>query len=155
MANLLPTSVVTKTARSQAARIDFATSNLRGAPFELYCAGGKIEATICLGPVAGTAANITALSYNGSFDLGMFIDPVAIEDPAGYRACVEAAFADLLELAPEPAPIDHQTEAETKKSSKSKPDKGPKPKPGTAKSSAKKSAKATKPGAPAKRTTTS
>jgi len=36
IANLLPTSVITKTARSQAARIDFATSNLRGAPFELY-----------------------------------------------------------------------------------------------------------------------
>lgn len=99
IANLLPTSVVTKTARNQAARIDFATSNLRGAPFELYCAGGKVEAAFPLGPVAGTAANITALSYNGSLDLGMFIDPVAIEDPADYRDCVEAAFADLLQLA--------------------------------------------------------
>lgn len=99
IANLLPTSVVTKTARTQASRIDFATSNLRGAPFELFCAGGKVEATFPLGPVAGTAANITALSYNGSLDLGMFIDPVAIEDPADYRDCVEAAFADLLALA--------------------------------------------------------
>ena len=90
------------TARQQAARIDFATSNLRGAPFELFCAGGKIDATICMGPVAGTAANITALSYNGNLDLGLFIDPVAIEDPAGYRACVEAAFSDLLALAEEP-----------------------------------------------------
>ncbi len=102
IANLLPTSVVTRTARQQAARIDFATSNLRGAPFELFCAGGKIDATICMGPVAGTAANITALSYNGNLDLGLFIDPVAIEDPAGYRACVEAAFADLLALAEKP-----------------------------------------------------
>lgn len=97
--NLLPTSVMTKTARSQSARIDFATSNLRGAPFELFCAGGKVEATIPMGPVAGTAANITALSYNGSFDIGLFIDPVAIDDPADYRACVEAAFDDLLAIA--------------------------------------------------------
>ncbi len=100
IANLMPTSVVTKTARSQAARIDFATSNLRGAPFELFCAGGKVETTFCMGPVAGTAANITAISYNGMLDLGLFIDPVAIEDPAGYRACVEEAFADILALAP-------------------------------------------------------
>ena len=32
VANLLPTSVVTSTARAAASRIDFATSNLRGAP---------------------------------------------------------------------------------------------------------------------------
>ncbi len=100
IANLLPTSLVTKTARTQASRIDFATSNLRGAPFELYCAGGKVEAAICMGPVAGTAANITALSYNGTLDLGLFIDPVAIEDPVGYRECVEEAFEDILALAP-------------------------------------------------------
>ena len=102
IANLLPTSVVTKTARNQAARIDFATSNLRGAPFDLFCAGAKVEAGFAMGPVAGTAANITALSYTGSFDMGMFIDPVAIEDPADYRECVEAAFADLLALAEPP-----------------------------------------------------
>lgn len=120
IANLLPTSVITKTARSQAAHIDFATSNLRGAPFALYCAGAKVEATVCMGPVAGTAANITALSYNGSVDLGMFIDPVAIEDPADYRACVEAAFDDLLELAPGKAPAKRKPKAGTKTSSKKK-----------------------------------
>lgn len=98
--NLLPTSLVTQTARRQAAKIDFATSNLRGAPFTLYCAGSRVEATVCMGPLAGTAANITALSYDGTFDIGLFIDPVAIEDPADYRRCVEAAFADLLALAP-------------------------------------------------------
>ncbi len=118
IANLLPTSVVTKTARSQAGRIDFATSNLRGAPFALYCAGGKIEQIACMGPVAGTAANITALSYNGSLDFGMFIDPVAIEDPAGYRACVEAAFADLLALA-EP-PKNERAEPKAKATTKAK-----------------------------------
>jgi WS/DGAT/MGAT family acyltransferase len=113
IANLLPTSVVTKTARDQAARIDFATSNLRGAPFELFCAGAKVDATICMGPVAGTAANITALSYNGNLDLGLFIDPVAIEDPAGYRACVEAAFGDLLALAEEPVKNKRKTPKKT------------------------------------------
>ncbi len=98
--NLLPTSLVTQTARRQAASIDFATSNLRGAPFTLYCAGGEVQATICMGPLAGTAVNATALSYDGTFDIGLFIDPVAVEDPADYRRCVEEAFADLVALAP-------------------------------------------------------
>lgn len=94
--NLLPTSVVTRTARSQAARIDFATSNLRGAPFTLYCAGAKVTAIVCMGPVAGTAANITAMSYDGNFEMGIFLDPHAIDDPDRYRRCVEESFADLL-----------------------------------------------------------
>lgn len=123
IANLLPTSVVTKTARNQAARIDFATSNLRGAPFELFCAGAKVEATFPLGPVAGTAANITALSYNGSLDLGMFIDPVAIEDPADYRSCVEEAFADFLKLTepPRKKPAAKKKAKAKKKAPKKKP----------------------------------
>ncbi|MEM7326495.1 MAG: wax ester/triacylglycerol synthase domain-containing protein [Actinomycetota bacterium] len=94
--NLLPTSVVTSMARRQAAHMDFATSNLRGAPIPLYCVGSRIDATICMGPLAGTAANVTALSTNGNFDIGLFVDPKAIEDPADYRQCVAEAFADLL-----------------------------------------------------------
>lgn len=95
IANLLPTSVVTRAARAQGARIDFATSNLRGAPIELYCAKAKVLRLITMGPVAGTGANITALSYCGSFDLGMFIDPEAITEPEAFRDHVEAAFADM------------------------------------------------------------
>ena len=102
--NLLPTSVVTRTARSQAAKIDFATSNLRGAPFELFCARAKVEGLISMGPVAGTAANITALSYNGRFDIGIFLDPSATDDPAAFQRAVESSFADLLALGDEVKP---------------------------------------------------
>jgi diacylglycerol O-acyltransferase len=49
-----------------------------------------------MGPVAGTAANITAMSYDGNFEIGMFIDPEAIGDPDGYRQCVEDAFVSLV-----------------------------------------------------------
>ncbi|NND75404.1 MAG: DUF1298 domain-containing protein [Ilumatobacter sp.] len=97
--NLLPTSVITQTAKSTARRIDFATSNLRGAPFELYTSGAKVLSTIAMGPVAGTGANITALSYNGSFDIGIFADPAAITDTEGFRDDVEQSFADLLAAA--------------------------------------------------------
>ncbi len=106
IANKLPTSVVTKAARAQGARIDFATSNLRGAPVELFCAGARVERIIAMGPVAGTGANITAMSYDGGFEIGMFIDPEAITEPEAFRAHVEAAFADMFaELVPtKPAP---------------------------------------------------
>lgn len=94
--NLLPTSLVTSTARSAAARIDFATSNLRGAPFPVYVSGSEVLATIPMGPVAGTGANITALSMNGQFDIGIFVDPAAFTDPASFRDDIEASFADYL-----------------------------------------------------------
>ena len=119
--NLLPTSLVTQTARRQAASIDFATSNLRGAPFTLYCAGAKVEAIVCMGPLAGTAVNATALSYDGMFDIGLFIDPVAVEDPADYRRCVEESFADLLALAPGAERSNGAKPSAKKRSTKKKP----------------------------------
>jgi len=94
--NLLPTSVVTRTARSQAAKIDIATSNLRGAPIPLYIGGAKVEYSVTMGPLAGTPCNATALSYCNNFDIGLFIDPVAIKEPAAFRQCVVDAFDDLL-----------------------------------------------------------
>ena len=96
IANLLPTSVVTSAARAAAAKIDFATSNLRGAPFALYVSGARVLRIVSMGPVAGTACNATALSYENSFDVGLFIDPTAIDSPGDFRDAVEAAFVDIL-----------------------------------------------------------
>jgi diacylglycerol O-acyltransferase / wax synthase len=98
IANLLPTSVVTSAARAAAGKIDFATSNLRGAPFALYVSGARVLRIVSMGPVAGTACNATALSYENSFDIGLFIDPTAIDAPGDFRDAVEAAFTDILAL---------------------------------------------------------
>jgi len=94
--NLLPTSLVTSVARSQAGKIDFATSNLRGAKFPLYVSGARVLGTVTMGPLAGTACNATAMSYDGNFDIGLFIDPVAIEEPADFRDAVAAAFDTII-----------------------------------------------------------
>jgi WS/DGAT/MGAT family acyltransferase len=98
IANLLPTSVVTSAARAAAAKVDVATSNLRGAPFALYVSGARVLRIVTMGPVAGTACNATALSYENSFDVGLFVDPVAIDAPADFRNAVAGAFTDLLAL---------------------------------------------------------
>ncbi len=96
IAKLLPTSVVTGFARQQAGAIDFATSNMRGAPFDVYIAGAKLLRNVTLGPVAGSAFNLTCLSMGDHLDIGMHIDPVAVDNPAELRGCMEQAFAELL-----------------------------------------------------------
>lgn len=98
VANLLPTSVVTAAARAAAGKIDFATSNLRGAPMPLYVSGARVLRIVTQGPVAGTACNATALSYENSFDVGLFVDPVAIDAPGDFRDAAAAAFDEILEL---------------------------------------------------------
>jgi WS/DGAT/MGAT family acyltransferase len=97
LANLMPTSVVTQLARSQAAKMDFATSNLRAAPFTTYMSGAEVVETITMGPVAGTAFNVTTISYDGNLHLGFFIDPMAVDDPADLRDCMAEAYTELLD----------------------------------------------------------
>ena len=83
-------------ARAQVEPVDFTTSNVRGAPWPLYIAGALIEGNFPLGPVAGTAFNLTTLSYNGSLDMGLHVDRAAIEEPDLLRACIEESFGELL-----------------------------------------------------------
>ena len=95
IANLLPTSVMTRVARSQVTKMDFATSNMRGAKIPLYVCGSEVLYNVTMGPVAGTAFNVTTISYNGHLDIGIFIDPAAVEDPDDLRRCFEDAYAAL------------------------------------------------------------
>ena len=98
-ANLLPTSLVTRAARDQASRIDFATSNFRGAPIPVYIAGGLVEANYPLGPVAGTSFNLTTLSYAGQLDMGILADPEAVSDLPDLRDCIDLGYLRLGEAA--------------------------------------------------------
>ena len=99
VAATLPTSLVTRIARSQAQTVDFATSNVRGADFPCYIVGSEIVANYPIGPLGGVAFNLTLLSYRGSLDMGLHVDAVAVEDPALLRACMEDAFAELIDQA--------------------------------------------------------
>ena len=95
--NVLPTSLLVRVAKAQVETVDFTTSNVRGAPWPLYIAGALIEGNYPLGPVAGTAFNLTTLSYNGSLDMGLHVDRAAIADPELLRTCIEESFEELLE----------------------------------------------------------
>jgi hypothetical protein len=93
---LLPTSVLVSVARSQVETVDFATSNLRGAPWDLYIAGAEILGNHPMGPTGGTAFNATVLSYRGGLDMGLNIDTAAIDDPELLKTCVRESFDELL-----------------------------------------------------------
>jgi len=92
----LPTSLVTRLARQQAQTVDFATSNVRGAPVPVYIAGAQLLENYPIGPLGGVAFNLTLLSYNHSLDMGINIDSAAVADPPLLRRCLEAAFDDLI-----------------------------------------------------------
>lgn len=94
--NLLPTSVLTKFAKDTAATVDFTVSNVRGAPIHLYIAGARAEALFPMGPIAGTAFNLTTMSYAGDLDMGLVVDSGAIEAPAELRDHIQAAYDTLL-----------------------------------------------------------
>lgn len=95
-ANLLPTGVLTRLARDQATSVDVTASNLRAAPFDLFVAGSRIEATYPLGPLASTAVNATVMSYCGTLNLGLHVDAGAVPQPALLAQEVAIAYADLL-----------------------------------------------------------
>ena len=92
----LPSQLLTKVARQQVGTVDFTTSNVRGAPFDLYFAGALIQANHPIGPMAGTAFNLTTLSYRGSLDMGLVCDLAAVDDPPRLRELLELAFEELL-----------------------------------------------------------
>ncbi len=98
VASTLPTSLITRLARQQAQTVDFATSNVRGAPVPLYVAGAEVLQNYAVGPLAGVAYNLTLLSYNHSLDMGVNIDTAAVTEPELLRECLEKAFADLISV---------------------------------------------------------
>lgn len=91
----LPTSVITRIARQQAQTVDFATSNVRGAPMPLYLAGAQLLANHPVGPLGGVAFNLTLLSYHHSLDMGVNIDRVAVAEPERLQRLLQRAFRDL------------------------------------------------------------
>jgi WS/DGAT/MGAT family acyltransferase len=96
LANLLPTSVAVRVARQQVETVDFATSNVRGAPFPLYIAGARILANYPVGPTGGTAWNLTLMSYDGHLDMGLNCDTGAVADPDLLREAIATEFAALI-----------------------------------------------------------
>lgn len=95
----VPTAALVSLLRAQTRTIDFATSNLRGSPIDLYLGGGRIEASYPFGPRAGVPVNVTMMSYCGELHLGINSDPAAVIDPDRFVELLRESFAELATLA--------------------------------------------------------
>jgi len=95
IASLLPSATLSKLGRRQGRGFDLITSNLKGSPIPIYVGGARVEATYPVGPVAGAAANATLMSYDGSLDIGIMIDPAAITNPERFRELLQATLDEF------------------------------------------------------------
>jgi hypothetical protein len=49
-----------------------------------------------MGPTAGTACNVTLLSYRGSMDIGINSDTAAVDSPELLANCVDRSLRELI-----------------------------------------------------------
>lgn len=77
---------------------DITASNVPGVDVPLYWAGARIERIVACGPCAGSAVNVTLLSYDGRATLGLTTDRAAIPDEREFAACLEESLDEILAL---------------------------------------------------------
>ena len=62
----------------------------------MVAAGAEIVQQFPFGPLSGSAANITLLSWLDQVCIGVNVDPAAVTDPAAFHTCLEAGFDEVL-----------------------------------------------------------
>ncbi len=97
--NQLPTTITTAVFGAMLKGADFVTSNVPGAPFEIFSAGAALERMYAFAPLAGAAINVTLLSNCGTCCIGVNVDAVAVPDSETFLRCLEEGFAEVLALA--------------------------------------------------------
>ena len=71
--------------------------------FPTFIAGAEVERNITLGPVSGTAMNITAMSNDDVFEIGLMIDPLRWPS----RACHDLSLSPMSTCSPPPTADPH------------------------------------------------
>jgi diacylglycerol O-acyltransferase len=79
--------------------VDLVASNVPGAPIELFTAGSRVQQMFALGPMAGSAVNLTLLSYLDEVHIGINLDPAAVTEPERFVDCYRAGWDDVLAAA--------------------------------------------------------
>jgi WS/DGAT/MGAT family acyltransferase len=101
--NLMPRGVI----GSMLKKVDFLASNVPGVPMPMYLTGSKVDRFYPFGPTAGSAVNITLMSYDGTCCMGVNADAAAIPDPEAFVDCLREGFDEVLALAPQRPDLDH------------------------------------------------
>jgi WS/DGAT/MGAT family acyltransferase len=93
--NLMPKGVIGAMLKG----VDFLASNVPGTPVPMWLAGQRVERFFPFGPTAGSAMNITLMSYDGTCCIGVNADAAAIPDPDVLLECLREGFAEVCSLA--------------------------------------------------------
>ena len=96
--NRLPTSMTSSLFGAMLKGNDFTASNVPGAPLPFYFVGQRMTAQYAFGPNAGSAMNITLVSYADECFVGVNVDPVAVPDPHVLVACLQRGYDEVLAL---------------------------------------------------------
>lgn len=89
--NLMPRGVL----GSMLERVDFLASNVPGFAEPLYLVGAEVLRYHPLGPTAGSAVNITLMSYRDRCCIGVTADEAAIPDPDTFVECLRDALREV------------------------------------------------------------
>lgn len=100
--NRLPRGITTEVFGSVLRGVDVVTSNVPGAPIELFSAGAKVTDMYAFAPLSGAAVNITLLSYVDTCHIAVNADRAAVSDPDRLLACLRAGWDEVLAVADDP-----------------------------------------------------
>lgn len=100
--NRLPATLSTAFFGSMLKGLDFQASNVPGSPYQLYLCGAPVTLMVPFGPMAGTGANFTLLSYGDNLNVGINVDPAAVTDPALFVACLRQAYDEVMAVGSRP-----------------------------------------------------
>lgn len=95
-AAMLPPAVILRTGQYLTQAVDFVCSNVRAAPMDLFIGGALMQANYPIGPLAGTAFNLTTMSYRGWLFLGLYVDSAAVSDPQQLLDALDENYTELL-----------------------------------------------------------
>ena len=95
----LPTTVTTGVFGSLLRGIDFVTSNVPGVPVPVFFGGARMDAQFAFGPMSGSAANITLLSYLDEVQIAINSDPAAVPDPDVFHDCLLEGIDEIRKVA--------------------------------------------------------
>jgi WS/DGAT/MGAT family acyltransferase len=93
--NLMPKGVIGAMLKG----VDFLASNVPGLPVPMWLAGQKVERFYPFGPTAGSAVNVTLMSYDGHCCIGVNSDIAAIADADELLDCLREGFDEVCALA--------------------------------------------------------
>jgi hypothetical protein len=79
-------------------KIDFLASNVPGVSVPMYLVGSEVRRFYPFGPTAGSAVNVTLMSYRDLACMGVNTDAAAIPDHDVFVQCVEDGFQEVLDL---------------------------------------------------------